>query len=166
MAAAWELPGSPIARRLAIYGTASRVFARYGRLRLPAAPRVDEVHAAGARDIYRTAVHLRGGFLKFGQFVSARPDLLPAAYVEELSKLQDRVPPAPASVMTDVLERDVGPVADLFVEFDEAASAASLAQVHRAVRADGRTVAVKIQYPKVAEIVPREAGDTRRIMGL
>jgi len=166
VSAAWELPGSPVVRRAAIYGTAAKVAGRYGRQRLPLSPSIERVHKAGARDIYDTAVRLRGGFLKFGQFVSARPDLLPAAYVDELSKLQDRVPAAPASVMTAVVAQDVGPVADLFVEFDEAASAASLAQVHRAVRGDGRTVAVKVQYPKVASIVPREAGDTRRIMSL
>src|SRR5947208_15758108 len=103
MTAAWELPGSPAARLRAIYGTAGRVFGRYGRLKLPTPPPVDELHAAGARDIYRTAVRLRGGLLKLGQFVSARPDLLPAAYVEELSKLQDRLPPAPAPAMTNML---------------------------------------------------------------
>ena len=162
----WQLPGSQLTRRAAIYGTAGRVGARYGRLRLPHSGTAEQAHAAGAHDLYRTAVRLRGGFLKFGQFVSARPDLLPAAYVEELSKLQDRVPPAPADVMTGVIEQDVGPVAELFASFDEAASAASLAQVHRAVRHDGRSVAVKVQYPKVAVIVPREAGDTRRILGL
>src|SRR6478672_4122317 len=167
MAATWELPGSPMARRAAIYGTAARIGARYGSTRLPLpGVRRGDAHELGACDLYRTAVRLRGGFLKFGQFVSARPDLLPAAYVTELSKLQDRVPPAPASVMTRVLASDVGPIDELFREFDEAASAASLAQVHRAVRLDGRAVAVKIQYPKVAEIVPREAADTRRILGL
>ena len=93
----WQLPGSRISRRLAIYRTAGKVAARYGRLKVPGGPRPSEVrrrylercHRRGARDLYQVAVHLRGGFLKFGQFVSARPDLLPEAYVTELSKLQD-----------------------------------------------------------------------------
>ena len=72
MAGGWELPGSAVGRRAAIYGTAGRVGARYGRARLPLSPGIERAHVAGARDIYRTAVRLRGGFLKFGQFVSAR----------------------------------------------------------------------------------------------
>lgn len=169
----WALPGTRLSRRFALNYTALRVGSRYLKLLWPwiknspeARERVvDVANERGARDIYNTAVKYRGGFLKGGQFVSARPDLLPEAYVRELSKLQDRVPPAPADAIRRIFEKDVAPIADVFESFDaHSASAASLAQVHQAVRHDGRRVAVKIQYPRVTEIVPGEARDTTRIL--
>ncbi len=166
----WELPGTRLSRRARIYATATRIAARYAALKLPGLggrARQEAAHRASAREIYDTAVHLRGGFIKFGQFASARPDLLPAAYVEELSKLQDRVPPAPPAVTVRVIEEDLGPLDESFADLDTTwASAASLAQVHRATRHDGRLVAVKVQYPRAAELVPGEASDTRRILEL
>ncbi|HMC71654.1 MAG TPA: hypothetical protein VKJ07_21025, partial [Mycobacteriales bacterium] len=61
---AWELPGSPAARRALIYGTAAKIGARYGGRRLMgsrARGRIDRAHEAGARDLYDAAVRLRGG---------------------------------------------------------------------------------------------------------
>jgi predicted unusual protein kinase regulating ubiquinone biosynthesis (AarF/ABC1/UbiB family) len=169
----WVLPGSRLSRRARIYGVAAKVAARYVPARLPGlsdrdrARLVHHAHEKGARDLHDVAVHLRGGFLKLGQFASARPDLLPDAYVRELSKLQDRVPPAPTEVIASTITEDVGALDELFDDFvAESASAASLAQVHRAVRKDGRTVAVKVQYPRVQELVPQEAKDTTRILDL
>jgi predicted unusual protein kinase regulating ubiquinone biosynthesis (AarF/ABC1/UbiB family) len=171
----WTLPGTWLSRRAQIYATATRVAARYAPLAPPVPRRDDAQRAAiirradeaGARDLHATAVHLRGAFLKLGQFASARPDLLPEAYVRELSKLQDRVPPAPASVLRRTIERELGPVDEVFGSFDDhAASAASLAQVHRATLPDGRPVAVKVMYPRVRALVPGEARDVQRILRL
>ncbi len=172
-AEAWTLPGTSLSRRAQIYGVAARVASRYAPLGIPRLGqdrrraivlRADE---RGAEDLHRTAVHLRGGFLKLGQFVSARPDLLPEPYVRELSKLQDRVPPAPSAVIRRTIEADVGLVSELFESFDDhSASAASLAQVHQATLAGGTKVAVKVQYPRVRELLPNEARDTTRILDL
>ncbi len=169
----WVLPGSRTSRRLQIYGTALKVASRYayaslrGRSKQARLERVNLAHIRGASDLYETAVKLRASFLKLGQFASSRSDLLPTAYVDQLSQLQDRVPPAPAAMVLRTVSEDVGPIEELFTKFDaQSASAASLAQVHRATRKDGREVAVKVQYPRVAELVPREARDTRLILNL
>lgn len=171
----WGLPGRRLERMATLYGAALRVGLRYGLVALGKRLRSDEQHAravarahsAGARDLHAAAVRLRGGFLKLGQFVSARPDLLPEVYIAELSKLQDRVPPAPGPVIRRVVDTDLGPAAAALVDLElDVASAASLAQVHRARRDDGRPVAVKVQYPNVGEVVPAELRETRRILRL
>lgn len=169
----WALPGSRLGRRAQIYAVASKVAARYAPLAAPGLPSRERRRIArwadrrGARDLHDTAVHLRGGFLKLGQFASARPDLLPEPYVRQLSRLQDRVPPAPVEVIRRTIAEDVGDPDELFAELDHhEASAASLAQVHRARLPDGRAVAVKVQYPRVREIVPDEARDMTFILDL
>jgi ubiquinone biosynthesis protein len=91
-------------------------------------------------------------FIKFGQALSVRGDLLPPDLVAELSKLQDDVPPLPAAVAEREIETALGaPVSDLFAAFDPApVAAASIAQVHEAVLPDGRLVAVKVRRPDIA----------------
>jgi len=92
-------------------------------------------------------------FIKLGQLLSTRPDVLPPAYIEVLSSLQDDVPPAPWEETKPVLEAEVGPVDEVFDEFDsEAISGASLGQVYRATY-EGEEVAIKVRRPGVEALV-------------
>jgi predicted unusual protein kinase regulating ubiquinone biosynthesis (AarF/ABC1/UbiB family) len=92
-------------------------------------------------------------FIKLGQLLSTRPDVLPAEYIAEFSKLQDEVPPAPWAEAEAVLTDELGPIAERFDAFDrEAISGASLGQVYRA-EIDGQEVAVKVRRPDIEELV-------------
>ena len=94
---------------------------------------------------------LGGVLLKAGQFLSTRADVLPAAYVERLARLQDRARPQPYTVVRQVLCEELGaPPEELFARvWRRPLASASLAQVHRATLRDGREVAVKVQRPDV-----------------
>jgi len=95
-------------------------------------------------------------FIKFGQILSMRPDLVPGLLILELKKLQDQVPSAPQSAVQALLEKALNqPMDSVFSEFDwEPLGSASLAQVHRArLSKEGKTVAVKIQRPDIRPLI-------------
>ena len=92
-------------------------------------------------------------FIKLGQLLSTRPDVLPPEYVAEFARLQDDVPPADWPAVERVITADLGPVEDVFDAFDTTAiSGASLGQVYRA-EVDGRPVAVKTRRPGMKQLV-------------
>jgi ubiquinone biosynthesis protein len=97
-------------------------------------------------------------FVKFGQVLSTRRDLLPLDIADELARLQDRVPPFPSAQAVAEIESSLGkPVSQLFSSFDETpVASASIAQVHLAVLHDGREVAVKVLRPRVEEAIARD----------
>jgi len=107
-----------------------------------------------ARRLKTTFVELGPAFIKLGQMLSTRPDALPAAYIEVLSELQDRVPPAPWSAIEPLLEAELGDTVDeRFDSFDtNPISGASLGQVYEA-EIDGERVAVKVLRPGIRERV-------------
>ena len=97
-------------------------------------------------------------FVKFGQALSTRRDLLPPDIADELEKLQDRVPPFPGHEARAIVERAYGrPVTEVFEQFDEAPlAAASIAQVHVAKLRTGEDVVVKVIRPGVRERIERD----------
>ena len=107
-------------------------------------------------------------FVKFGQAISTRRDLLPPDIADELAKLQDAVPPFPAEQAMQAVENAYGaPVGEVFERFDvEPLAAASIAQVHTAKLNDGPEVIVKVLRPGVQERIERDLAVLRMLAGL
>jgi predicted unusual protein kinase regulating ubiquinone biosynthesis (AarF/ABC1/UbiB family) len=126
-------------RRFLLFGGRRRVSAERRRRR--------------AQRLLDSCLTLGPTFIKLGQLLSTRPDVLPPEYIDVLAELQDRVPPAAWDEARVVLEDELGATDEQFEEFDtEAISGASLGQVYRA-EIDGRPVAVKVRRPGIETLV-------------
>jgi ubiquinone biosynthesis protein len=138
-----------------------RVLAREG-IQVFAGTRSDDEEAvrARARRLRAAMEELGPTFAKMGQILSTRPDLLPREFIEELSTLQDQVPPMTEQDVVKVMEEELGvPWEDVFESVDpEPMAAGTIAQVHRATLTDGERVVVKVQRPSARKDIMQDLG--------
>jgi ubiquinone biosynthesis protein len=153
MALATDSVVGVLPEKLARYAAVATLLLKYGRTvgETADADGPDEAPEALANDLEK----LGPTFIKLGQLLSTRPDLLPPAHLEALTRLQDSVKPFPFTDVQRIVEEELGArFSKAFSMFEETPiAAASLGQVHRAALRDGRVVAVKVQRPDIQATV-------------
>jgi len=131
-------------------------------------PTKEEQVKAGPAERLRLCLEALGPtFIKLGQLLASRPDLLPPEFTREFSKLQDKTPPFPFEKVVEIVERELGlPMDAAFEMFDRTPlAAASIGQVHAARTLDGRDVAVKVQRPGIADSVNEDLAILKGLAG-
>jgi predicted unusual protein kinase regulating ubiquinone biosynthesis (AarF/ABC1/UbiB family) len=139
-------------------GSAPRLFAAAGEHRQQLR---NDLALQTAEDVATTLGAMKGVLMKIGQMASYVDDGLSPAVRRTLSRLQDSVPPMSAELAAGVVREELGlPPGEAFARWDpEPIAAASIGQVHRAITHDGRAVAVKVQYPGIAETIAADLGN-------
>lgn len=129
---------------------------------------VEDRQRRRARWLRDQIVRLGPAFVKVGQTLATRPDLLPLTYIQVLSSLHDRLPPFPNEIAYGLIEEELGWEPEtLFERFDpEPFAAASLGQVYHAVTCGGKEVAVKVQRPDLMELISLDVALVRRVASL
>lgn len=158
------------ARRARRYAQISRILARHGLIPYLRGGRRSELATPEGRARLARSLRLTledGGvtFVKLGQVLSTRRDLLPPEFITELSRLQDDAPKVPWPDISKILEESLsGPVTEKFADFDqEPIAAASIAQVHTATLPSGDQVVVKVRRPDVTDVVGSDLDIVQRL---
>lgn len=172
-----RLHGSPIphpirslrerGRRTRRYLQVTRIATRHGLSSYLSGQRVGQESRPLARNVREALEEAGGMFVKLGQVLSTRADLLPPDFIAELSRLQDDVPPAAPAEIEALLTAELGaPPDQFFKSFDPVPlAAASIGQAHRAQLVSGEQVIVKVQRPGVRALVERDLDILLRIAG-
>ena len=119
-----------------------------------------------ARKILDTFISLGPVYIKLGQWLSSRADILPQPYLEELSKLQDSVPSAPFDQVKPIIEKDLGSINEKFDSIDpNSISGASLGQVYRGT-ISGQQIVVKVKRPGIEKVVAKDLQVLKKVLPL
>ena len=119
-----------------------------------------------ARKVLDTFISLGPVYIKLGQWLSSRADILPQPYLEELSKLQDSVPSAPFDQVKPIIEKELGPIDEKFDTIDpDSISGASLGQVYRG-SISGQQIVVKVKRPGIEEVVAKDLQVLKKVLPL
>jgi ubiquinone biosynthesis protein len=130
-----------------------KLFPGRARFRLPTPGKPSDTSTVYER-IRLALEELGPTFVKFGQIMSTRTELLPPEMIDQLKKLQDHAKPVPFSEVREILEKNCPDIDELFCGIDETpVASASIAQVHSAVLQDGTRIALKVQRPGIGEII-------------
>ncbi|KAL3818398.1 hypothetical protein ACJIZ3_004303 [Penstemon smallii] len=126
----------------------------------------DKAHERNAKRVLNLIVQLEGLWVKLGQYLSTRADVLPPPYIRLLKQLQDSLPPRPLKEVCRTVTKELGKsMKDLFLNFDNAPLAtASIAQVHRATMHDGKEIVVKVQHEGIKEIILEDLKNAKSIV--
>ncbi len=110
-----------------------------------------------AQKVLNTFISLGPVYIKLGQWLSSRADILPQPYLEELAKLQDRVPSSSFDKVKPIIEKDLGPINEKFDEIDtNSISGASLGQVYRGT-ISGQQIVIKVKRPGIEKVVAKRS---------
>lgn len=126
----------------------------------------EKAHERNAKRVLNLMIEMEGLWVKFGQYMSTRADVLPAAYIRLLKQLQDSLPPRPLEEVYGTIQKELGKSMDeLFTDFvNEPLATASIAQVHRATLLNGREVVVKVQHDGVKAVILEDLKNAKSIV--
>jgi predicted unusual protein kinase regulating ubiquinone biosynthesis (AarF/ABC1/UbiB family) len=162
---------SRFGRSLALAAAAGRGMVRHGLTYLPGrnrAQRREEAMLRTAEDVAQVMGHMKGVTMKVGQILSLMGGAVPDGFADRLASLQSAAPPMAPELVKQVFEQEYGRAPQkVFRRFEEHPfAAASIGQVHRAQLEDGTAVAVKVQYPGVAEAIGADLANLNMLFGL